>query len=103
MTDIVPREEIERLVGAKRHPTVHIGRADTALGKVFILHPESCLRRHLDLRKCPYSLALDNGFDVKKHGWYTALDEPVILWVDKRELIPLRRSLATSTVVLIED
>ncbi|GAA3962880.1 hypothetical protein [Gordonia caeni] len=61
----------------KRHPTKHIGRVVTDEQAVYIMHPESCLRFHDDLRECRYSRALDNGIDVDE--WRGHEDRPVVL------------------------
>lgn len=61
MTDRVPADQIEGIVGAPRHPTHHIGRLTR--GTVYILHPYTCLGTTPDLRTCPYSYALDRGID----------------------------------------
>lgn len=59
MTDLVPTDEIEGIVGAARHPTEHIGRR---VGQTFyILHSRECLDGGVDLRECVYSVALDRG------------------------------------------
>jgi len=67
MTDIVPEDQIEQIVGVPRHAADHIGR--TVPGKpitVYILHSYDCLDTGIDLRDCPYSLALDNGIDLAR-------------------------------------
>lgn len=63
MTDLVPAEQIEQIVGARRHPTWHLARAVSATETVFILHSQTCKDSDLDLRECQYSLALDRGID----------------------------------------
>ena len=59
MTHRVPADQIEALVGAKRHQSRHIIRGGEVSGIAYILHPHTCLKRHTDLRECPWSLALD--------------------------------------------
>lgn len=61
MTSRVPHNQIERLVGTKRHPTQHIIRGDDSTARAYILHSADCLVRYEDLRDCPWSLALDRG------------------------------------------
>ncbi len=70
MTDRVPADRIEALVGAQRHQREHIIRGDYNTGRAYILHPTECLDRYSDLRDCPWSLALDRA-DV----WLSS-DEP---------------------------
>ena len=61
MSDLVPADQIEGIVGASRHATDHIGRAVSAEQTVYILHSCTCLDSGIDLRDCPYSVALDRG------------------------------------------
>jgi hypothetical protein len=61
MSTLVPAEDIERIVGARRHPTEHLGRAISAQRRTYILHPQSCLDTGIDLRDCSYSRAMDRG------------------------------------------
>ena len=59
MTKLVDPTQIETIVGAPRHPMLHIGRA--ADGMLTIMHSAWCVRTGRDLRACPWSLALDVG------------------------------------------
>ena len=61
MSTRVPADQIEAVVGVKRHQTAHVIRGDYATGMAYILHPHDCLARYADLRDCPWSLALDRG------------------------------------------
>lgn len=61
MVSLVPTEDIERIVGVRRHDDEHWARAVSAEQKVYILHSRKCLDSGRDLRECPFSLALDNG------------------------------------------
>ena len=64
MTERVPANRIEALVGAKRHPWRHIIRGamdGPDAGLAYILHPDDCRNHWDDLRDCPWSLALDRG------------------------------------------
>lgn len=61
MSELVPPEEIEGIVGAERHPFLHIGRAVSAEGRTYILHSQLCVNSGRDLRDCSYSKALDRG------------------------------------------
>lgn len=73
MSKIVPAEDIERIVGVSRHPTQHWAKAVSAEQRVYILHSVECYDSALDLRECPFSLALDRGIDPS--AWVE--DEPV--------------------------
>lgn len=64
MTNFVPADQIERIVGARRHATHHLGRAVSAEQAVYILHSVACKDSGLDLRECPFSLALDRSSDT---------------------------------------
>lgn len=90
MTDLVPAEEIEQIVGARRHPHQHLGRAVSAEQTVYILHSEKCRDSGIDLRECPYSRFLDNGIDPdwgKGHE-----DKAVVLAPYHERLIPVTPS-----------
>jgi hypothetical protein len=78
MTNLVPTDQIESIVGAQRHPTDHIARYVTAEQTVYILHSHACKDWTLDLRNCPYSIALDRGQgeDAAPH-WQAQADRPV--------------------------
>lgn len=84
MADIVPADQIERIVGANRHPYDHIGRAVSATQTVYILHSHECRDSTPDLRTCPYSLALDRGIDVAEWD----LDTPAALTIVNGRLSP---------------
>ena len=74
MSQLVPAEEIEGIVGVTRHATQHWGRAVSAEQTVYILHSQECLDDpEWGLQDCPYSRALDQGIDTA--DW--DLDEPV--------------------------
>ena len=77
MTERVPSWEVEGIVGAKRHETLHLGRMDTYTGKVYILHPHWCLGQTLDLRSCWFSQALDRGINPEE--WRGYENQPVVL------------------------
>lgn len=61
MSALVPADEIERIVGTERWMWTHFGRAVSAEQTVYILHSIECKNSGGDLRKCPYSIALDRG------------------------------------------
>jgi len=84
VADIVPADQIERIVGANRHPYDHIGRAVSATQTVYILHSHECRDSTPDLRTCPYSLALDRGIDVAEWD----LDTPAALTIVNGRLSP---------------
>ena len=73
MSDLVPAEDIEGIVGVPRHATEHWARAVSAEQTVYILHSHKCLDSGIDLRDCRFSLALDNG--IRQNEWIE--DEPV--------------------------
>lgn len=83
MSDLVPGDQIEQIVGAPRHPTEHIGRAVSAEQVVYVLHSQACLDSGIDLRECPYSVALDKGIEdrVPWASWRRVPDCPVKLHV----------------------
>ena len=94
MTDLVPAEQIERIVGARRDLVAHIARAVSAEQTVYILHSQRCLDSGRDLRQCPYSIALDRG--ITKRVWRGKQDQPVAVAVSVTtgKLIPSTREMA---------
>ena len=88
MTNPVPADEIEQIVGVERHSTRHYARAVSAEQTVYILHSEECRRTYSDLRHCPWSLALDRGID--EYDWSDREDMPVLVRVRDGRLIPDR-------------
>lgn len=78
MTELAPAD-IERIVGARRHPVYHYGRAVSAEQVVYILHSQDCLDSGRDLRQCRYSKALDRGINTDE--WAGLEDTPVRLWL----------------------
>lgn len=77
MSDLVSAGDIERIVGARRHATEHLGRVDSAAQRVYVLHSAACLESEIDLRDCLFSIALDGG--IKLHDWRGQEDRPVRL------------------------
>ena len=77
MADLVPPEDIEQIVGEPRDATMHTGRAVTAEQRVYILHSQACRDSGIDVRDCPFSVALDRGVDLSL--WEK--DVPVLLGV----------------------
>lgn len=86
MSEIVPSDEIEKVVGVQRHPTRHYARAVSDEQIVYILHSQECRDMYDDLRDCPWSLALDRGID--EHDWSDCEDRPVLVRVRDGRLIP---------------
>jgi len=87
VSDLVPPEDIERIVGIPRHPWRHYARAVSADQTVYILHilhSHECRDSTPDLRDCPFSLALDRGIDVPR--W--PKDEPVYVRIVDGRLVP---------------
>lgn len=68
--------EIENIVGAKRHPTKHLGRLDSDTGTIYILHSAQCVKTFPDLRDCRYSHALERSLWPWRED---ARDRPVVL------------------------
>ena len=83
MADHVSADRIAGIVGATRHLTEHIARAVSAEQRVYILHSHECLYEYLDLRQCPFSLALDRGIDP--NAW--PMDLPLVVAVDENDRI----------------
>lgn len=79
MTELVSPNDIEAIVGTRRHADLHIGRLDTARDAVFILHPKRCLDLGHDLRECRFSIALDDGIDPQI--WFPWRNQAVVLAV----------------------
>ena len=88
MTELVDQAEIERIVGAHRHPHLHAARAITAEQRVYILHSQTCLDSGADLRECRVSIALDLG--ITPDMWAESYDIPVVVGLAPNgRLIPL--------------
>lgn len=78
MSDLVPADEIERLVGVERHPTVHYGHDAADARTFYILHSQQCLDSGIDLRECSFSTALDyHGVDPKLWEHYAKRPIPL--------------------------
>lgn len=86
MSDLVPPEVIESIVGTKRHATRHIGRAVSEEETVYVLHSQECKDSGIDLRDCPFSFALDEGIDLDIWDGYQ--DRAVGLRIRDGVLIP---------------
>lgn len=79
MSELVPAEDIERIVGVSRHRKAHYGRLVSSEQAVYILHSKECLGSRIDLRDCRFSIALDRGIEAKQWAGYK--DVPVALGV----------------------
>ena len=89
MTDLVPADEIEQIVGIERHPTRHYARAVSAEQIVYILHSQRCKASGRDLRDCLFSQALDTGID--EYDWSDMEDQAVRVTINRRrKLVPVR-------------
>lgn len=88
MSELVNAGEVERVVGVPRHPTYHIARAVSAEQTVYVLHSQQCLDSGIDLRMCPFSLALDNG--IRLHEWTEDKPLPVAIRcsIEGERLVP---------------
>ena len=90
MSNLVPAEDIERIVGAQRHASRHYGRAVSAEQTVYILHSQQCKDSGIDLRDCEFSQALDLG--IVESDWDGQEDTPVSLEIrTEGRLAPKRR------------
>ena len=87
MSDLVPIDLIEQIVGARRHALAHLGRAVTAEQTVYVLHSQRCKDSGIDLRNCTYSRALDSGIEGL-HEWDGQEDQVVTLQVAHGYLLP---------------
>lgn len=86
MSELVNPNEIEKIVGVQRHPTLHYGRASSSDQTVYILHSEECKIKMDDLRDCDFSRAMDNG--IQQDTWDGYIDRPVVLAIVGFELVP---------------
>jgi hypothetical protein len=90
VSQIVPAEQIETIVGVKRQATEHWGRAVSAEETVYILHSQECKDSTPDLRECPFSIALDRGIDsaFPWTGWRRVQDKATRLEIVRGYLWP---------------
>ena len=97
MSDLVPPDKIEQIVGARRHRTAHIVRAVSSEQTVYILHSQKCLDdcliRGVDLRDCVFSLALDRGIEPER--WAGREDRPFVAGLWQGRLVPLEGTVGT--------
>jgi hypothetical protein len=89
MTEHLPEgADVEAIVGVQRHDTLHYGRADPREQVLHILHSRECVDSGIDLRQCPFSLALDVG--APTDVWEGYENQPVELAITDHcgQLIP---------------
>ena len=96
MSDIVPTDEVEDIVGAERHEWAHLGRAVSGQQRVYILHSKRCVNEGVDLRDCAYSKALDEGIELGE--WEDWEDQLVWLWVFDGRLLPMPTTLVNDLI-----
>lgn len=89
MANLVPSNDIERIVGVTRHPTRHYGRAVSAEQTFYILHSQECKDSGIDLRDCMFSIAVDRGIDLDV--WADHEDVAVQLRIRSGLLVPFTR------------
>jgi hypothetical protein len=88
MSNLVPADQIEQIVGVERHSTRHFARAVSAEQIVYILHSAKCRDSGRDLRECLFSVALDNG--VRESDWAGHEEQPIRVSIDaEQRLIPV--------------
>ena len=90
MSDLVNPDQIESIVGVKRHETEHYARAVPSDDRVYILHSEHCRATTPDLRDCLFSQALDRGIvhHIPWSAWRRLLNRPVRAEVFRGWLVP---------------
>lgn len=94
MSEIVPADRIEQIVGARRHEHQHLGRADSTAETVYVLHSQRCKDSGIDLRDCEFSQALDRGIDP--FMWENRMDRPVVLAIFRERLFPVLPKLLST-------
>lgn len=85
------RETAERtlaVVGVPRHATRHIARAVSAEQRAYVLHSQECLDSGIDLRECPFSIALDLGIAPIEWGPWQDVAIPVSICDEEGDLLP---------------
>lgn len=97
VSELVPAEDIETIVGQERHKVCHYGRAVSAEETLYILHSHDCKDSGTDLRECEYSIALDRG--LIPLAWQGFEDEAVVLYIELGRLFPLGRPRPTNSDV----
>lgn len=100
VTEVVPSGQIEELVGAVRHPTYHLARADSKSQRVYILHSQSCVDHTPDLRECKISKALDDGINVELWTAMRWMDRVVLVYRLKDGLCAAQLDTVDGVVLL---
>lgn len=95
MSDLVNPDEIEAIVGHAREEYAHWGRMSTVDKRFYILHSRRCKDSGIDLRQCPYSVALDQCFDPL--DWEGLEDRPMPLELWHGNLMPDEEGLDQDT------
>lgn len=95
MSALAPTDRIEQIVGVTRHAVEHFARAVSAEQTVYVLHSQACLDSGIDLRDCPFSVALDRGIEhhIPWSGWRRVQNQPVKVEVFRGYLVPERAAL----------
>lgn len=90
MSDLASPDEIEGIVGHRRHDEHHYARAVSSEQMVYVLHSRRCVGSTPDLRDCPYSVALDRGIDhhVPWSRWRHVEDQAVRVEIVDGWLVP---------------
>ncbi|MDQ6524309.1 hypothetical protein RB608_11890 [Nocardioides sp. LHD-245] len=101
MADLVDPAEIETIVGARRHAHQHLGRAASAEQTVYVLHSQRCKDSGIDLRDCPFSIALDLGIDPE--DWRGYMDRAVVLATRRGRLFPVTPGWLDDLLLPISD
>ncbi|MBS3177722.1 MULTISPECIES: hypothetical protein [unclassified Pseudoclavibacter] len=90
MSDLVPQDAIEIIVGAERHEALHIARMVSGEEVIYVLHSRSCLvtreELKIDLRECPYAKTTDKG--LKLEDWKDCSDRAVVVRIVNQRLKP---------------
>jgi hypothetical protein len=81
MSELVDPSEIERIVGIARHATRHYANAVSAEQTLYILHSHKCKDSGIDLRECPFSIALDRGIEMDVWGDFE--DQPMRVTINR--------------------
>lgn len=90
MTDRVPADRIEEIVGVSRHARAHWARAVSEEQTVYILHSTNCVEMfgNKDFEQCFFRKALTRGIDLET--WKDMQDKPVHVAVYNGRLEPAR-------------
>ncbi len=86
MSEIVPADQIEGLVGIERHAIHHYARVNSDEQIFYVLHSKSCLSLERPITQCGFTYALDRGID--EYLWSDFMDTPVRVRVRGGDLLP---------------